>query len=76
MGNRLLRNQLADNTLSFRKALETTHQYLLEGTPLSMASHGSTDSLPTEKSRMCGQGQEVMVSALAASFGEEKTDYH
>lgn len=29
--NRLLRTQLADTTLSFRNALETTHRFLIEG---------------------------------------------
>ena len=31
VANRLLRSQLADTTLSFRNALETTHRFLLEG---------------------------------------------
>jgi hypothetical protein len=31
VGNRLLKTQLADNTLSFKNALETTYTYLLEG---------------------------------------------
>ena len=33
VANRLLRSQLSETTLSFRNALETTQQFLLEGDP-------------------------------------------